>query len=91
MKWVPISSQEIRRAICGSDAGYKGYLLKILSHDLLKDRDGCVRILEMTGSFIDDKELSSGTENAIKENDLNWVGIASKIGQELMDKIKDKR
>ena len=27
---VPISSQGIREAICGSDSGYKGYLLKLL-------------------------------------------------------------
>ncbi len=89
---IPISSQEIRRAICGSDTGYKGYLLKLLSHDLLKEREGCIRILEMTMHFIKREELTIETEKTvgeIRENDLNWPSFASKMGQKLMDIIKE--
>ncbi len=89
---IPISSQDIRRAICGSDTGYKGCLLKLLSHDLLKERDGCIRILEMALAFVNRKELTIETEKTIgeiKKNDLNWPSFASEMGQKLMNIIKE--
>ena len=48
---VPISSQAIREAICGSDSGYKGYLLKLLSHDLLSKKERCIEILSLVGDY----------------------------------------
>ncbi len=89
---IPISSHNIRRAICGSDTGYKGYLLKLLSHDLLKERDGCIKIMEMVMRFVNRKELTIKTEKTIeeiRENDLNWPSFASEMGQKLMNIIKE--
>lgn len=88
---IPISSHAIRRAVCGSDAGYKGYILTLLSHDLLKDRVRCIEILEMASSFINGKELLAETKNKInklKGNGLNWPSVASELGQKLMNIIK---
>lgn len=88
---IPISSQVIRLAICGSDGGYKGYILTLLSHDLLKGRDRCIKILKMASNLINDEILSSETEEAIheiKEDDLNWPSIASKLGQKFMTIIR---
>lgn len=88
---TPISSQAIRKAICGSDTGYKGYLLKLLSHDLLKDRERCIEILRMAGNYLKDKELSDEIEDAMKdisEKEKNWSSIAETIGKGLENRIK---
>lgn len=88
---IPISSQAIRESICGSVTGYKGYLLKLLSHDLLKDRKRCIEILRMAGNYLKDKKLSDEIENAIKdiiEKEKNWSSIAETIGRRLENIIK---
>ena len=61
---VPISSQAIREAICGSDPGYKSYLLKLLSHDLLSEKDRCIEILGLVSDYLKDKKLSKEIEAA---------------------------
>jgi hypothetical protein len=88
---IPISSQAIRKAICGSDTGYKGYLLKLLTHDLLKERERCIKILSMTGNYLRDKKLSKKIEEAIKEireKEKNWSSIAETLGKRLEKRIK---
>jgi hypothetical protein len=88
---VPISSQAIREAICGSDSGYKGYLLKLLSHDLLSEKERCVEILSLVGDYLKDKKLSKEIEaaaNKIKIESSDWPAIASKIGRKLENRIK---
>jgi len=88
---APISSQAIREAICGSDSGYKGYLLKLLSHDLLSEKERCVEILSLAGDYLKDKKLSKETEaaaNKIKMESSDWPAIASRIGRELENRIK---
>lgn len=88
---IPISSKAIRKAIC-SDS-YKGYLLKLLSHDLLKEGKRCEDILNMCGKYLNDKSLSKEIEDAIgkikKEKD--WSAIASDIGKTIEKKIKETR
>lgn len=88
---VPISSQAIRKAICGSDPGYKGYLLKLLSHDLLSDNERCVEILILAGDHLREKDLSKKIAAAINEikTGADWSAIASKIGKEVENKIKE--
>jgi hypothetical protein len=88
---VPISSQAIRMAICGSDPGYKGYLLKLLSHDLLSEKGRCVEILMLVSDYLKDKKLSKEIEaaaNKIKVESSDWPAIASKIGGKLENRIK---
>jgi len=88
---APISSQAIRMAICGSDPGYKGYLLKLLSHDLLSKKERCVEILMLVSDYLKDKKLSKEIEaavNKIKMESSDWPAIASKIGRELENRIK---
>lgn len=88
---VPISSQAIREAICGSDSGYKGYLLKLLSHDLLSEKERCVEILSLAGDYLKDKKLSKEIEaaaNKIKMESSDWPAIASKLGGKLENRIK---
>jgi hypothetical protein len=88
---VPISSQAIRMAICGSDPGYKGYLLKLLSHDLLSEKERCVEILMLVSDYLKDKKLSKEIEaaaNKIKMESSDWPAIASRIGRELENRIK---
>lgn len=87
---IPISSHAIRRAICGNDSGYKGYLLKQLSHDLLKDRERCIEILHTTGNYLKDKKLSKEIEDAIKkiEKEKDWSSIADGISKKLENTIK---
>jgi hypothetical protein len=88
---VPISSQAIREAICGSDPGYKGYLLKLLSHDLLSEKERCIEILSLVGDYLKDKKLSKEIEaaaNKIKMESSDWPAIASKIGEKLENRIK---
>ena len=88
---VPISSQAIREAICGSDSGYKGYLLKLLSHDLLSEKERCVEILGLVSDYLKDKKLSKEIEaaaNKIKMESSDWPAIASKIGGKLENRIK---
>lgn len=88
---TPISSQTIRKAICGNDTGYKGYLLKLLSHDLLKDRERCIEILRMAGNYLKDKELSCEIEDAMKdinEKEKDWSSIAAPIGKRLENRVK---
>lgn len=88
---VPISSQAIREAICGSDSGYKGYLLKLLSHDLLSEKERCVEILMLVSDYLKDKKLSREIEaatNKIKMESSDWPAIASKISRELENRIK---
>ncbi|MCR4342890.1 MAG: hypothetical protein NUV40_03245 [Patescibacteria group bacterium] len=88
---IPISSQPIRQAICGSDRGYKGYILTLLSHDLLKDMDRCIKILKMASNFVNDNILSAEAEkaiNGIKKDDLDWPSVASKLGQKFVNIIK---
>ena len=88
---VPISSQAIREAICGSDPGYKGYLLKLLSHDLLSEKERCVEILGLVSDYLKDKKLSKEIEaaaNKIKMESSDWPAIASKIGRKLENRIK---
>jgi len=88
---VPISSQAIREAICGSDSGYKGYLLKLLSHDLLSKKERCVEILMLVSDYLKDKKLSKEIEaaaNKIKMESSDWSAIASRIGRELENRIK---
>ena len=88
---IPISSQAIRMAICGSDPGYKGYLLKLLSHDLLSEKERCVQILSLISDYLKDKKLSKEIEaaaNKIKMESSDWPAIASRIGRELENRIK---
>ena len=87
---IPISSQAIRMAICGSDPGYKGYLLKLLSHDLLSEKERCVQILSLISDYLKDKKLSKKIEAAINEIKIepDWSAIASRIGRELENRIK---
>jgi len=88
---VPISSQAIREAICGSDSGYKGYLLKLLSHDLLSEKERCAEILMLVSDYLKDKKLSKEIEaaaNKIKMESSDWPAIASKIGGKLENRIK---
>lgn len=88
---VPISSQAIREAICGSDPGYKGYLLKLLSHDLLSEKERCVEILSLVSDYLKDKKLCEEIEaaaNKIKMESSDWPAIASKIGIKLENRIK---
>jgi hypothetical protein len=88
---TPISSQAIREAICGSDSGYKGYLLKLLSHDLLSEKERCVEILMLVSDYLKDKKLSKEIEaaaNKIKMESSDWSAIASRIGRELENRIK---
>ena len=88
---VPISSQAIREAICGSDPGYKGYLLKLLGHDLLSEKKRCVEILGLISDYLKDKKLSKEIEaaaNKIKIESSDWPAIASKIGGKLENRIK---
>ncbi|MBC8359422.1 MAG: hypothetical protein H8E54_10835 [Candidatus Aminicenantes bacterium] len=87
---VPISSQAIREAICGSDLGYKGYLLKLLSHDLLSEKEKCVEILGLVRDYLKDKKLSKEIEAAANKIKMqsDWPAIASKIGGKLENKIK---
>jgi len=87
----PISSQAIRKAICGGDTGYKGYLLKLLSHDLLKDRERCVEILTMSGDYLNDENLSKEIKDAEKKikEEKDWSAVASDIGKKLENKIKE--
>ncbi|MEK6689967.1 MAG: hypothetical protein AAB257_05165 [Nitrospinota bacterium] len=87
---IPISSQAIRKAICGSDSGYKGYLLKLLSHDLLKDKERCIEILHTTGNYLKDKKLTKEIEDTTKdiEKEKDWSSIAHGIGKRLENKIK---
>ena len=88
---VPISSQAIRMAICGSDTGYKGYLLKLLSHDLLSEKERCIEIVSLVGDYLKDKKLSKEIEaaaNKIKMESSDWPAIASKIGGKLENRIK---
>ena len=87
---VPISSQAIREAICGSDSGYKGYLLKLLSHDLLSEKERCVEILSLVGDYLKDKKLSNEIEAAANKIKMesDWPAIASKIGEKLENRIK---
>ena len=88
---VPISSQAIREAICGSDTGYKGYLLKLLSHDLLSEKERCAEILGLVSDYLKDKKLSKEIEaaaNKIKMESSDWPAIASKIGGKLENRIK---
>ena len=88
---LPISSQAIREAICGSDPGYKGYLLKLLGHDLLSEKERCVEILGLVSDYLKDKKLSKEIEaaaNKIKMESSDWPAIASKIGRELENRIK---
>jgi len=88
---IPISSQAIREAICGSDSGYKGYLLKLLSHDLLSEKERCVEILMLVSDYLKDKKLSKEIEaaaNKIKMESSDWSAIASRIGRELENRIK---
>ena len=87
---VPISSQAIREAICGSDTGHKGYLLKLLSHDLLSEKERCIEILGLVSDYLKDKKLSKEIEAAINEIkiDPDWSAIASKIGRKLENRIK---
>lgn len=88
---IPISSQAIREAICGSDSGYKGYLLKLLSHDLLSEKERCVEILGLVSDYLKDKKLCKEIEaaaNKIKMESSDWPAIASKIGRELENRIK---
>ena len=83
---VPISSQSIRKAICGGDSGYKGYLLKLLSHDLLKDRERCIEILLMACNYVKDKKLAKEARESIKvlrEKEGIWHTIAFEIGKRL--------
>ena len=87
---IPISSQAMRGAICGSDTGYKGYLLKLLSHDLLKDRERCAVILNMAGNYLNESDISQEIKNAIEKinKEDNWATIASEIGKKLENRIK---
>jgi hypothetical protein len=87
---VPISSQAIRMAICGSDPGYKGYLLKLLSHDLLSEKERCIEILSLVGDYLKDKKLSEEIEASINEikTDPDWSTIALRIGRKLENRIK---
>ena len=87
---VPLSSQAIRMAICGSDPGYKGYLLKLLSHDLLSKKERCVEILALVTDYLKDKKLSKKIEAAVCEIETgsDWAVIASRIGKELEKKIR---
>ena len=87
---VPISSQAIREAICGSDPGYKGYLLKLLSHDLLSEKERCVEILGLVSDYLKDKKLSKEIEAAANKikMEFDWSAIASKIGRKLENRIK---
>ena len=88
---LPISSQAIREAICGSDPGYKGYLLKLLGHDLLSEKKRCVEILSLVSDYLKDKKLSKEIEavaNKIKMESSDWPAIASKIGRKLENRIK---
>jgi len=87
---IPISSQAIREAICGSDSGYKGYLLKLLSHDLLSEKERCVEILSLVGGYLKDKKLSKEIEAAANKIKMesDWPAIASRIGREIENRIK---
>jgi len=87
---IPISSQAIREAICGSDSGYKGYLLKLLSHDLLSEKERCVEILSLVGGYLKDKKLSKEIEAAANKIKMesDWPATASKIGEKLENRIK---
>lgn len=85
-KMKPISSQAIRKAICGADKGYKGYLWKRLDHDLLKDKDQCIRILRAVENFLDDKRITKKIDIAIKgisEKNSEWSLMAGDIAEEL--------
>lgn len=90
---IPLSSQEIRSAICGCEPGYKGYLLKLLSHDLLKDRNRSSDILTLVEKFLDDKELSDDTRKAIEgiKAEAKWSDIAYEIGKRLEYKLKENK
>ncbi len=90
---IPLSSQEIRSAICGSEPGYKGYLLKLLSHDLLKDRNRCIDILTLIEKFLDNEELSGDTREAIEKIkvEVRWDDIAYEIGKRLEYKLKENK
>lgn len=90
---IPLSSQEIRSAICGSEPGYNGYLLKLLSHDLLKDRNRSIDILTLVEKFLDDKELSDDTRKAIEKIkvEVRWDDRAYEIGKRLEYKLKENK
>jgi len=87
---VSISSQAMRTAICGSDSGYKGYLLKLLSHDLLSEKERCVEILMLVSNYLKDRKISKEIEATINEikTEPDWSAIASKIGGKLENRIK---
>lgn len=88
---IPISSHAIRKAICGSDSGYKGYLLKLLSHDLLKNKERCTEILSIAGDYLKNKKLSREIEEAVEEinGTEDWSPIANGVGKKLYNKIKE--
>ncbi len=87
---IPISSQAIREAICGSDSGYKGYLLKLLSHDLLSEKERCVEILMLVSNYLKDKKISKEIEAAADKikTEPDWSAIASRRGRKLENRIK---
>ncbi|WKZ15478.1 MAG: hypothetical protein QY317_16410 [Candidatus Jettenia caeni] len=90
---IPLSSQEIRSAICGSEPGYKGYLLKLLSHDLLKDKNRCIDILTLVEKFLDNKELSDDIRKATEKikAEVKWNDITYEIGKRLEYKLKENK
>lgn len=91
---VPISSQSMRDAMCGVDSGYKGYLLMLLSHDLLKGKERCMDILHIVDDYLKDGKLSEEIEDAIndiKAKNESWSEVASLIGKKLEDRIKESQ
>lgn len=88
---IPISSQAVRGAICGGDQGYKGYLSKLLRHDLFKDKARCLQILSMAKTYLNDEKLSLEIEAAARaiNSEVSWSAMASEIGSKLQCKIKD--
>lgn len=89
---IPISSHAIRKAICGNDTGYKGYLLKLLSHDLLKGRERCIEILNLVGNYLNDSEVAKEIQSAVRKikADNNWTLIASEMGKRLEEILRGK-
>lgn len=91
---TPISSQSMRNAMCGADFGYKGYLLMLLSHDLLKGKERCMDILHVVNDYLKDGKLSEEIEDAInkiKAKNESWSEAASLIGKKLEEKIKESK
>ena len=87
----PISSQAIRVAICGSDAGYKGYLINLLKpHDLLSNKKRCIEILFLINMYLEDKDVSKEINTVVKkiETKPDWPEIASTFGKKLESRIK---